>query len=169
MSEEYRYPNSVKSLDVVPPANPKVEQLRAEAHAEATTTGTTSANAHPEKKLNDRNVIDRAVEPNKTIQQKLLEGKVIEACRKVFDPEIPLNIYELGLIYDIHIDDDNKVTVKMTLTAPGCPVAGSLPMEVQTQIQKVPEVTDAEVILVWDPPWDKSRMSEAALLELGLL
>ena len=88
--------------------------------------------------------------------------------RTVYDPEIPVNVYDLGLIYEIAIDADNRVKVKMTLTAPGCPVAGSLPVEVERKIAAIPQVKDAEVELVWDPPWDKSRMSEAALLDLGL-
>jgi FeS assembly SUF system protein len=104
-----------------------------------------------------------------TVQQKLLEGKVIDAVRKVYDPEIPVNIYELGLIYRIDIKPDNSVVVEMTLTAPGCPVAGTLPNEVAERIKAVEGVTDAEVVLVWEPAWDKSRMSEAALLELGML
>ena len=89
--------------------------------------------------------------------------------RTVYDPEIPVNIYELGLIYDIRVDEQNRVFVKMTLTAPGCPVAGSLPPEVERKIEIIPEVTSATVELVWDPPWTKDRMSEAALLDLGLL
>ena len=104
-----------------------------------------------------------------TVEQKLLEGKIVAAIRTVYDPEIPVNIYDLGLIYKIEIKPDNAVLVEMTLTAPGCPVAGTLPNEVATKIQAVEGVTDAEVQLVWEPTWDKSRMSEAALLDLGML
>lgn len=106
--------------------------------------------------------------PSRSIQRKLLEGKVIEAIRQVYDPEIPVNLYDLGLIYEIAVADDNSVKVKMTLTAPACPVAGSLPGEVERRIENVPEVKSADVELVWDPPWTRDRMSEAAQLELGL-
>ena len=94
---------------------------------------------------------------------------MIDALRTVFDPELPVNIYELGLIYDIAVDGENQVKVKMTLTAPACPVAGTLPPEVERKIEAIPEVTSATVELVWDPPWTKDRMSEVAMLELGLL
>jgi len=100
--------------------------------------------------------------------RKLIEGKVIAALQTVYDPEIPVNIYELGLIYGIDVDDSNGVKVRMTLTSPGCPVAGSLPGEVQRKIEAIEEVKDAEVELVWDPPWSKDRMSEAAMLQLGM-
>ena len=97
-----------------------------------------------------------------------LEERVIAALRGVFDPEIPVNIYELGLIYRLEIDAENFVKVQMTLTSPGCPVAGSLPPEIEAKIKGVPGVKDAKVEVVWDPPWDKSMMSESAMLELGL-
>jgi FeS assembly SUF system protein len=100
--------------------------------------------------------------------QRALEATIVEVVRTVYDPEIPVNVYDLGLIYEIAIDAENRVKVKMTLTAPGCPVAGSLPVEVERKIASIPQVKDAEVEVVWDPPWDKSRMSEAALLDLGL-
>lgn len=106
--------------------------------------------------------------PDLSPAQRALEAMIVEVIRTVYDPEIPVNVYELGLIYEIAIDDENRVKVKMTLTAPGCPVAGSLPVEVERKIEAIPEVKSAEVELVWDPPWDKSRMSEAALLDLGL-
>ena len=97
-----------------------------------------------------------------------LENGIVEALKTVFDPEIPVNIYELGLIYDIDIQEEGKVQVKMTLTAPGCPVAGSLPGEVQAKVESVPGVTSADVELVWDPAWNPSMMSEAARLQLGM-
>jgi FeS assembly SUF system protein len=97
-----------------------------------------------------------------------LENGIVEALKTVFDPEIPVNIYELGLIYDIDVQEEGKVEVKMTLTAPGCPVAGSLPGEVQVKVEGVPGVTSADVELVWDPPWNPSMMSEAARLQLGM-
>ena len=97
-----------------------------------------------------------------------IEQAVIEVLRTVYDPEIPVNIYELGLVYAIDIDADGKVVVRMTLTSPGCPVAGSLPPEVESKVSQVPGVTSAKVNLVWDPPWDMSQMSEAAKLQLGM-
>jgi FeS assembly SUF system protein len=95
-----------------------------------------------------------------------LEDRVIAAIRSCYDPEIPVNIYDLGLIYELKIDGGN-VRIRMTLTTPACPVAGSLPGEVKSRVLAVPGVTAADVELVWDPPWDKSRMSEEAALQLG--
>jgi FeS assembly SUF system protein len=97
-----------------------------------------------------------------------LENGIVEALKTVFDPEIPVDIYELGLIYDIDIQEDGAVKVKMTLTAPGCPVAGSLPVEVKNKVESVAGVASAEVELVWDPAWNPSMMSEAARLQLGM-
>jgi FeS assembly SUF system protein len=94
---------------------------------------------------------------------------LIEAVRTVMDPEIPVNIYDLGLIYRLEVDAQGKVEVDMTLTAPACPVAGTLPKEVGRVIDEVPGVTDTVVRLVWDPPWNQGLMSEEAQLELGLL
>jgi FeS assembly SUF system protein len=97
-----------------------------------------------------------------------VEAEIIQALESCYDPEIPVNIYELGLIYDVDIKPSGAVTVKMTLTSPACPVAGSLPPEVETKIRFIPGVTSARVDLVWEPPWDKNMMSEAARLQLGL-
>ena len=97
-----------------------------------------------------------------------LKEKVIKEIKKIYDPEIPVNIYELGLIYDIKIDEKNNVKVNMTLTTPNCPVAESLPKEVKDSIMEIKEVNKVDLDLVWDPPWDKSMMSEAAKLELNL-
>ena len=97
-----------------------------------------------------------------------IKNKVIEEIKKIFDPEIPVNIYELGLIYKIDVDEKNKVNVDMTLTSPNCPVAESLPNEVKENIKKVEGVSDVKLTLVWEPPWDKDKMSEAAKLELNL-
>ena len=97
-----------------------------------------------------------------------IKSKVIEAVKKIYDPEIPVNIYELGLIYKIDVDEKNKVNVDMTLTSPNCPVAESLPNEVKENIKKVEGVSDVNLNLVWEPPWDKDKMSEAAKLELNL-
>jgi FeS assembly SUF system protein len=107
--------------------------------------------------------------PNLTTAQRALEATVIEVLRTVYDPEIPVNIYELGLIYEIQIDAENHVKVVMTLTSPGCPVAGSLPPAVEQKVEAIPEVKSADVMLVWEPAWDKSRMSESAMLDLGLV
>ena len=97
-----------------------------------------------------------------------IKSKVIEAVKKIYDPEIPVNIYELGLIYKIDVDEKNKANVDMTLTSPNCPVAESLPNEVKENIKKVEGVSDVNLNLVWEPPWDKDKMSEAAKLELNL-
>ena len=97
-----------------------------------------------------------------------LKNKIIEVVKKIYDPEIPVNIYELGLIYKIDVDEKNKVDVDMTLTSPNCPVAESLPNEVKENIKKVEGVSDVNLNLVWEPPWDKDKMSEAAKLELNL-
>ena len=94
--------------------------------------------------------------------------KIIEEIRKIYDPEIPVNIYELGLIYDIKVENKNTAIVKMTLTSPNCPVAESLPNNVKHNVLKIDGVTDVDLNLVWDPPWDKDKMSEAAKLELNL-
>ena len=98
----------------------------------------------------------------------LNKEKVIEALKEVYDPEIPVNIYELGLIYDIVVQKDNSVKIKMTLTTPNCPVAESLPKEVKDTVMEITDVKKVDLDLVWDPPWDKSMMSEAAKLELNL-
>ncbi len=98
-----------------------------------------------------------------------IKQAVIEALRTVYDPEIPVNVYEMGLVYDIDVDTAGKVVVQMTLTSPGCPVAASLPMEVEGKTLMIPGVSGAKVVLVWDPPWDPSMMSEAARLQLGFL
>ena len=97
-----------------------------------------------------------------------LKDKIIGEIKKIYDPEIPVNIYELGLIYDIVVQKDNSVKIKMTLTTPNCPVAESLPKEVKDSIMEIEGVKKVDLDLVWDPPWDKSMMSEAAKLELNL-
>ena len=103
----------------------------------------------------------------KKITRMNLKEKVISEIKKIYDPEIPVNIYELGLIYDVSIEN-HDVKVKMTLTTPNCPVAESLPKEVKDSIKEIKEVKDVSLDLVWDPPWDKSMMSDAAKLELNL-
>lgn len=98
-----------------------------------------------------------------------LENKVIEVLKTIFDPEIPVDIYELGLIYEVKIDKDQNVSIDMTLTSPNCPVAESLPKEVEDKVACLEEVKSAVVNIVFDPPWDKDMMSEEAQLELGFL
>jgi FeS assembly SUF system protein len=98
-----------------------------------------------------------------------LQEAVVEALKSIYDPEIPVNIYELGLIYDVAVDADGDAIVSMTLTTPNCPVAESMPAEVEMRVLSVPGIRDAEVKLVWDPPWDPSKMSDEARLELGML
>jgi FeS assembly SUF system protein len=97
-----------------------------------------------------------------------LKPKIVDALKTVYDPEIPVNIWELGLIYDVFVDAAGVAGIRMTLTAPGCPAAQSLPVEVESKTRAVPGVTGARVDVVWDPPWDKDRMSDAAKLQLGL-
>ena len=97
-----------------------------------------------------------------------LKNKVIKEIKKIYDPEIPVNIYELGLIYDVKVENKNTAKVKMTLTSPNCPVAESLPKEVKDGIMQVEGIDKVDLDLVWDPPWDKSMMSESAKLELNL-
>lgn len=103
------------------------------------------------------------------IDKGTIEEKIIEQIKTVYDPEIPVDIYELGLIYEITIDDAGKVFIQMTLTSPMCPVAESLPMEVQEKIYGVEGVTDVDLRLVWDPPWNKEMMSEEAQFALDML
>ncbi len=100
--------------------------------------------------------------------EESLEEQVIDMLRTVYDPEIPVNVYELGLVYGVDINPGNEVIVRMTLTAPGCPVAGSLPVEVEQKILSIDGVTSARVDLVWDPPWNPGMMSEVAKLQLGM-
>ena len=107
-------------------------------------------------------------EPLTMEQAEDLKNRIVAVLSTVFDPEIPVNIYELGLIYAIEIAPSGAVGIRMTLTTPACPAAGTLPGEVQRKVQELPNVTAVKVDLVWDPPWDKDRMSEAAKLQLGI-
>jgi FeS assembly SUF system protein len=170
MDEELQKPERTH-LPVLPHSG-KVEQLKQEAAmsekivednaAEATAPVQTPA---PSGHVNRTTPVAEGV---KTIEYKLLEGKVIEALSSVFDPEIPVNIYELGLIYDIAIDGDKNVNIRMTLTSPGCPVAGTLPGEVERKVEAIDEVKKATVELVWEPTWGREMMSESAMLQLGM-
>ena len=103
------------------------------------------------------------------IDPKALEERIIEVMKTVYDPEIPVNIYELGMVYKVDVRADAEVFVQMTLTSPSCPVAGSLPGEVEARVKTVPGVRKASLELVWDPPWNPSMMSEAAKLQLGMM
>jgi FeS assembly SUF system protein len=99
----------------------------------------------------------------------LTETEIITALKTIYDPEIPVNIYELGLIYDIRIETDNKLNIAMTLTSPNCPEAQSLPLQVERRLRQLPDVKDVTVRVVWDPPWNPNMMSEAARLEMGFM
>jgi len=103
------------------------------------------------------------------IEKQVLELKVIDALQACYDPEIPVNIYELGLVYGIEISDSSEVRIKMTLTAPNCPVAASLPLEVKSKVSAIEAVKSATVDIVWDPPWSPGKMSEGAKLQLGMI
>ena len=97
-----------------------------------------------------------------------LQPALVEAVSKVFDPEIPVNIYELGLIYNLDVDNSNNVQVRMTLTAPACPAAQTIPIDVERRVREIPGVNDVKVAVVWDPPWTRDKMSDAAKLTLGM-
>jgi FeS assembly SUF system protein len=153
-------PEPTRPSQPAPPGSTKVENLQGESAAPGQIAPAPPPPADFGRPMHQS-------PPELAPAQRALEATVVEVLRTVYDPEIPVNIYELGLIYQIDIDAENHVKVKMTLTAPGCPVAGSLPGEVERKIEAIPQVADAEVELVWDPPWDKSRMSESAVLDLG--
>lgn len=104
-----------------------------------------------------------------SINQTIIEAEVIEALRTVFDPEIPVNVYELGLIYLVEVSSEGAVMIRMTLTSPHCPAVQSMPAEIEGKVRAISGVTDVSIDLVWDPPWDQSKMSEAARLQLGML
>jgi len=104
-----------------------------------------------------------------SINELVIEAQVLEALRTCFDPEIPVNIYELGLIYDVNVEEGGAVTITMTLTSPHCPAAQSMPAEIEEKVKAVSGVSDVKIDLVWDPPWDPSKMSEGARLQLGMM
>jgi FeS assembly SUF system protein len=159
MSEETVNPQRTH-LPVLPHSG-KVEQLRQEI---------AMSNQNSEERVAEATqpTADAPASEEQSIEYKLLEGKVIAALSSVYDPEIPVNIYELGLIYKIDIDAERNVNIRMTLTAPACPVAGTLPGEVEKKVEEIDEVKKATVELVWDPPWSRDMMSESALLQLGM-
>ena len=129
--------------------------------------------------LNGENSAEETPKPEKSVQENTstepltaadkiaLEMKVVEVIKTIYDPEIPVDIYELGLIYNIKINDDRTVDIVMTLTSPACPVAGTLPGDVETKVRMLPGVSDVKVELTFEPPWDKDKMSEVAKFELG--
>ncbi len=120
---------------------------------------------HSDSEIQDLPELDQQT----SITDMVLEQQIVDALRNVYDPEIPINIYDLGLIYSINISDNRSVNIEMTLTTPGCPVAQTFPGTVECAVKCVDGVEDVHVELVWDPPWTKERMSEDALLSLGLL
>lgn len=128
--------------------------------------GSSGADAEPENRSADAD--DLSTFAADAVRTEALKPAIVEAISTVYDPEIPVNIWELGLIYDILVDANNVAGVRMTLTAPGCPAAQSLPVEVAAKVKAVPGVSDAKVEVVWEPGWTKDRMSEAARLQLGL-
>jgi FeS assembly SUF system protein len=104
-----------------------------------------------------------------TINELVIEAQVLDTLRTCFDPEIPVNIYDLGLIYEVKVEEGGAVTIVMTLTSPHCPAVQSLPAEIEQKVRDVAGVTDVKIDLVWEPPWDQSKMSEAARLQLGMM
>lgn len=120
----------------------------------------------PEPESDGEQTTGMTSDPLKTLE---LKPHVVEALSSVYDPEIPVNIYELGLIYDVIIDANAVVGVRMTLTAPNCPAAQTLPVEVANRVRAIPGVTDVKVDIVWEPPWDRDKMSDVAKLQLGML
>jgi FeS assembly SUF system protein len=170
MSEETTNPPHHVPLTVLPSSG-KVDQLRQEVAQEGAVPRREDAHAPAAAAKEGQPPSEGQPTdlPKQTPRQREIEIKVIGALRGIFDPEIPVNIYDLGLIYEVKVDETDAVKVKMTLTAPACPVAGSLPGEVEQKIEAVPEVRSASVELVWDPPWSKDMMSESAMLDLGFL
>jgi len=140
----------------------EVQEPTAQPHV-TTNPPPTSPNAIPGG--NGPNIEDKV---QAAAQEQELREKIVAALKTCYDPEVPVNIYEMGLIYNIDITQSGAVGIRMTLTSPACPVAGSLPPEVQAKVAAVPGVTGAKVDVVWDPPWSPALMSEAAKLELGL-
>ena len=149
----------MKTIPLVPPSS----DMPTEPDPAARSTSPGAEASPPASAENDVS----AIVPDAARTEELKTG-IVEAISTVYDPEIPVNIWELGLIYDILVDADGVAGVRMTLTAPGCPAAQSLPVEVADKVRKVPGVTDAKVEVVWEPGWTKDRMSEAAKLQLGL-
>lgn len=153
------------------PSSGKVEQLRREVAQEAADFSRRTDALAPAAATKDTPIapVEPVAQTAQTPRQRAVEIKVLGVLRTIFDPEIPVNIYDLGLIYEVKVDETDAVHVKMTLTAPACPVAGTLPGEVEAKIESIPEVRSATVELVWEPPWSKDMMSEGAMLDLGFM
>ncbi|MEM6312877.1 MAG: DUF59 domain-containing protein [Planctomycetota bacterium] len=153
---DYKPSGSIKSLGVINTADAKLAELRDQSPTQS------------ENPLNRQSLIDRALD-DLSPEKRQLRERIIDALRTVYDPELPINLYDLGLIYRLDLDDAGHVDADMTLTSPACPVAGELPGEVERAIKSVEGVESATVQLVWEPRWGKQMMSEEALLELGML
>ncbi len=151
----------MKTIPLVPPAP---EAMMSDPDGSSAAGNESAPGAAPD--VNDVNDVSAVVLDAARTEE--LKPAIVEAISTVYDPEIPVNIWELGLIYDIVVDAAGVAGVRMTLTAPGCPAAQSLPVEVADKVKKVTGVTDAKVEVVWEPGWTKDRMSEAAKLQLGL-
>ena len=161
MSEETTNAPNIR-LPVLPSSG-KVQQLKREVmEAQPTQQQSQPPPAQPLAAAPDGG-------PAQTPRQRDIQRKVEGVLRTIYDPEIPVNIFDLGLIYEVTVDETDAVFVKMTLTAPACPVAGTLPGEVETKIEGIAEVRAAKVELVWEPQWSKDRMSESAMLDLGFM
>ena len=153
----------ILKLDDVPPPDKERDSLPSKESPSPEATIDTSALTAPSTASSEPAEIE--TDPEKTLE---LKPKILEQLATVFDPEIPVNIYELGLIYDIIVDVNGLAVIKMTLTAPNCPAAVTLPAEVQGKVKSIEGVTNSRVDLVWEPPWDKDRMTDAAKLQLGI-
>jgi FeS assembly SUF system protein len=151
------------------PSSGKVDELRREMQEKLSVPAVAPTAAPAQAAAAATTGSSGASAPAQTPRQREIELKVLGALRTIYDPEIPVNIYDLGLIYEVKVDETDAVHVKMTLTAPACPVAGSLPGEVEAKIENIPEVRTANVELVWEPAWSKDRMSESAMLDLGFM
>ncbi len=167
MSDERTF--TVEEVKAVPPAKRAMV-----ADADEPAEMEISAETMPEKLERKRDYLEGFLQkkPEQVAPGEpggAIHDAVIAAMKEIYDPEIPVNIYDLGLIYGVEVDDEADVTVSMTLTTPNCPVAESMPAEVELRAGAVPGVRDAEVVLVWDPPWDPAKMSDEARLELGML
>ena len=166
MNEERRI-EAEEVAAVTPPPKVRVGDVFESAPAE-TSAGTRETFERKRDYL-EGFLSQKPAEPSATEPAGDLYEAVIDALKEIYDPEIPVNIYDLGLIYDVEITPEHHAKVKMTLTTPHCPVAESMPGEVELRVGAVPGIGDAEVELVWDPPWDPQKMSDEARLELGML
>jgi FeS assembly SUF system protein len=145
------------------PVLPPPSSVAVDEPAPSSFVDTSALTAPAPEKSGDQPSVGEA-DPAQTAE---FQPKVVEALKTVYDPEIPVDIYELGLIYDITVDAERRALVKMTLTSPACPSAQQIPSEVRYKVKAIPGIADAAVEIVWEPPWDKDRMSEAAKLQLG--